>query len=659
MGERRFYHGGDYNPEQWLKMPEILNKDLELMEKARVNIVTLGVFSWSMLEPEEGKYDLDWLADIIDKLYARGISVDLATPSAAKPAWLAQKYPEVLRVGANRVREKYGNRHSHCYTSPVYREKVRAVDQALARRFGAHPGVVMWHISNELGGECHCELCQNAFREWLRGRYGSLDKLNEAWNSAFWSHIYSDWSQIESPAPHGEGAMHGLILDWKRFVTQRTLDFYRMERDAVRELVPGAKFTVNMMYRFDGLDYYKFAPGLDMISWDDYPTWHKAGESDEEIALKSSMMHDFFYSLKGQPFWMMESSPSMTNWQPVSKVKKPGVQMLSGLNAVAHGADAVMYFQWRQSRGAVEKFHGAVVGHDGREDSRPFRETAELGKVLEMLAPIAGALRAKEAAIVYDVESKWAMEGAQGPRNIGLGYWDEVMLHYRALQKRAVTVDFVNEDGDISGYKLVVCPMLYMLREDFCEKLRAFVAGGGTLVLTYWSGVADETDLCRLGDTPYGLTDVLGLRRLEIDGMYDGETRRCVPVSAENAPEAYGSVLCEVAEVSTAKPLYIYAEDFFKGAPAAAVNFFGNGRTYYLATRFEPGFYSELYAKLAADLFDSPIKQPLPEGVLPAKRGDWLFVQNTTGEEAEAMDAKLPPYGTLILNLKMGERLIY
>ena len=287
MGERRFYHGGDYNPEQWLKMPEILNKDLELMEKARVNIVTLGVFSWSMLEPEEGKYDLDWLADIIDKLYARGISVDLATPSAAKPAWLAQKYPEVLRVGANRVREKYGNRHSHCYTSPVYREKVRAVDQALVRRFGAHPGVVMWHISNELGGECHCELCQNAFREWLRGRYGSLDKLNEAWNSAFWSHIYSDWSQIESPAPHGEGAMHGLILDWKRFVTQRTLDFYRMERDAVRELVPGAKFTVNMMYRFDGLDYYKFAPGLDMISWDDYPTWHKAGESDEEIASRA------------------------------------------------------------------------------------------------------------------------------------------------------------------------------------------------------------------------------------------------------------------------------------------------------------------------------------------------------------------------------------
>ena len=659
MGNGKLLHGGDYNPEQWLKSPDILKRDLELMRKARVNLVTLGVFSWSMLEPEEGKYDLDWLGEIIDNLYAQGIMVDLATPSGAKPAWLVQKYPEVQRVGADRVRELYGNRHSHCYTSPVYREKVRAIDQALARRFRVHPGIVMWHVSNELGGECHCELCQAKFREWLKEKYATLDRLNEAWNSAFWSHIYSDWSQIESPAPHGEGAMHGLVLDWKRFVTSRTLDFYRMERDAVRELMPEAKFTVNMMYRFDGLDYAKFAPDLDIISWDDYPTWHKAGESDEDICLKSAMMHDFFYSLKGKPFWMMESSPSMTNWQPVSKVKKPGVQMLSGLNAVAHGADAVMYFQWRQSRGAVEKFHGAVVGHDGREDSRVFCETAELGKALEQLAQLAGVPREREAAIVHDQESKWAMEGSQGPRNIGLGYWDEVMLHYRALQKNAVTVDFIGQDGDLSGYKLIVCPMLYMLREDFAEKLRGFVAKGGTLVLTYWSGVADETDLCRLGDTPFGLTDVLGLRRLEIDGMYEGEKRRCVSAVAGERAEAYGSVLCEVAKSETAKPILVYAEDFFKGAPAVCVNRYGRGRAYYLATRFEPDFYSGLYRGLASSLFDLPITKPLPDGVLPARRGDWLFLQNTSGRTATVMRRRLQPYGTLIVNLKTKEKLIF
>ena len=380
--ENRIWHGADYNPDQWLDRPDILERDIELMRKAHVNVVSLGIFAWSALEPAEGDYRLDWMQEVIDRLWAAGISVDLATPSGARPAWLAQKYPEVRRVNPDRVRQLFGDRQNHCYTSPVYREKVRAIDQALARRFGRHPAVVMWHISNEFGGECHCELCQQAFRDLLRERYGTLEAVNRAWNTAFWSHTYTDFSQIESPAPQGESAMNGLILDWKRFVSHQTTDFMKWERDCVREIVPGAKVCVNMMYRYDMVDYFQMGREVDLASWDSYPTWHKPTQTFEETAIDTAMMHDLFYSVKGQPFWQMECTPSMTNWQPVSKVKKPGVNIFSGLQAVAHGADGVLYFQWRQSRGAFEKFHGAVVAHDGREDNRVFVETAKLGELL-------------------------------------------------------------------------------------------------------------------------------------------------------------------------------------------------------------------------------------------------------------------------------------
>ena len=288
----KLLHGGDYNPEQWLDRPDILAKDVELMEKAHVNVVTLGVFSWSTIEPQEGEFHLDWLADIIHNLYAHGISTILATPSAARPAWLARKYPEVRRVRGDRVRELYNRRQNHCYTSPIYREKVAIIDRKLAERFGDDPAVILWHIGNEFGGECHCELCQNAFRTWLQKRYGSLDALNKAWNATFWSHNYTEWSQIESPAPHGENAVQGLALDWKRFVSYQSIDFYKWERDCVRELAPKAEFTVNMMYRFNDINYFDFAKEIDVASWDNYPTWHKPTETIEETALDTAMMHD-------------------------------------------------------------------------------------------------------------------------------------------------------------------------------------------------------------------------------------------------------------------------------------------------------------------------------------------------------------------------------
>ena len=650
----KLLHGGDYNPEQWLDRPDILAQDIELMKKARVNTVTLGVFSWSTLEPQEGVYTLDWLADIIHNLYANGIRTILATPSAARPAWLAHKYPEVRRVRADRVRELYNRRQNYCYTSPLYRDKVRRIDQKLAQRFGSDPAVILWHISNEMGGDCHCELCQAEFRRWLQARYGSLQALNKAWNARFWSHDYTAWEQIESPAPQGENAVQALALDWKRFVSDRHIDFLKFERDIVKEVAPDAKFTANMMYRFDGIDYFKMAKEIDVASWDNYPTWHKPTETVEETALDTAMMHDLFYSMKGKPFLLMESSPSFTNWQPISKQKKPGIAELAALQTVAHGADSVLYFQWRASRGAEEKFHGAVVGHDGRQDARAFTETVQVGERLESLSEITAVQREKQALIIHDWQNKWALEGSCGPRNAGLGYWDELKRHYNALARAGIAVEFGDETADLTGYRLVVVPMLYLLTDDFAKKLCDFAQNGGTVVVTYWTGVVDESDLCRLGDTPYGLTGLLGLRRTEIDGMYDGETRRCTPVSGCTLPEAQASILCEVAvpnDTDPAEPLSVYAEDYFAQHPAAAVHKYGAGRAYYLASRFDEDFYRAFYNDAAKELGLMPAwSQPLPAGVLAVKRGSYVFVQNCTEQPVTVGESELLRYGTAVWN---------
>ena len=650
----KLLHGGDYNPEQWLDRPDILAQDIELMKKARVNTVTLGVFSWSALEPQEGMYTLDWLADIIHNLYANGIRTILATPSAARPAWLAHKYPEVRRVRADRVRELYNRRQNYCYTSPLYRDKVRCIDQKLAQRFGNDPAVILWHISTEMGGDCHCELCQAEFRRWLQARYGSLQALNKAWNARFWSHDYTAWEQIESPAPQGENAVQALALDWKRFVSDRHIDFLKFERDTVKELAPGAKFTANMMYRFDGIDYFKMAKEIDVASWDNYPTWHKPTETVEETALDTAMMHDLFYSMKGKPFLLMESSPSFTNWQPISKQKKPGIAELAALQTVAHGADSVLYFQWRASRGAEEKFHGAVVGHDGRQDARAFTETVQVGEKLEKLSEITAVQREKQALIVHDWQNKWALEGSYGPRNAGLGYWDELKRHYNALARAGIAVEFGDETADLTGYRLVVVPMLYLLTDAFAKKLCDFAQSGGTIVVTYWTGVVDESDLCRLGDTPYGLTELLGLRRTEIDGMYDGETRRCTPVDGCTLPETQASILCEVAvpnDNDPAKPLCVYAEDYFAQHPAAAVHKYGAGRAYYLASRFDEDFYRTFYRDAVKELGLTPAwPQPLPAGVLAVKRGNFVLVQNCTEQPVTVGERELPRYGTAVWN---------
>lgn len=629
----RLLHGGDYNPEQWLYDPKILETDIAYFKKAHINEVSLGIFSWSMLEPQEGVYEFDWMKEIIDRLYANGISVILATPSGARPKWMSDKYPEVLRVDEARNRNLYGLRHNHCYTSPVYREKTRKINMELSKRFGAHPGVIAWHISNEYGGECHCPLCQEEFRKWLRKKYKTIETLNFNWATAFWSHIYDSFEQIESPSSRGENTLHGLNLDWKRFVTDRTVDFVRHEITAIRDAGSDKPTTINMMYDYQGLNYHKFADAVDIISWDNYPQWHK--KEEYLTAMDCGMQHDIMRSIKREPFLLMESCPAATNWQPISKLKKPGMLHLASLQAVAHGSDSVLYFQLRQSRGSSEKFHGAVIDHYGGCDTRVFEEVTKVGSSLEQIQEIAGTNTEAKVAVVFDWENRWAMEDAQGPRNAGLYYKETVEKSYYAFRKQGLNVDVIDMEQDLDRYSIVAIPMMYMFRDGFEEKVKTFVANGGIAIMTYWSGIVDSTDLCYLGGTPHGLMDVFGLRSMEIDALYDEESNFSVPLegnSLEMESQWICKNLCDIVKVSSAEVLSIYGEDFYKGMPTFTKNKYQEGCAYYICADFEQGFYDEAYIKIVNEAKIVRPMEEIPQGIEVttrySKENEYIFVQN-------------------------------
>lgn len=638
--EKRLLHGGDYNPDQWLDYPDTLKDDLRLMKLANVNTMTVGIFAWSALEPTEGNYNFEWLDKIIDDVYNQGGRVILATPSGARPAWLSEKYPEVLRTNDRREKMLHGGRHNHCFSSPIYREKTQKMNYKLAERYGNHPALIMWHVSNEYSGDCHCELCQENFRDWLKNKYKTIENVNKAWWGPFWSHTYTDWSQIESPSSIGENAVHGLNLDWKRFVTDQTIDFYENEAKPLRELTPNVPITTNFMadtddlIPFQSLNYDKFSKHVDILSWDCYPAWHNDWETTKDLATKVGFINDLYRSLKQQPFLIMECTPSGVNWHNVNKAKRPGMHTLASMQLLAHGSDSVLYFQWRKSRGSSEKFHGAVIDHDNSEENRVFKEVSQVGEILDKIKEIKGSMKQSKVAIIYDWENDWALKDAQGFGKESRRYPQTLQSHYKYFWDKNISVDVVTPQQDLSKYSLVVAPMMYMMTEETMDRFRDYVKNGGVLVGSYLSGLVNETDLTYLGGWPKTLQETYGIDAKEIDTLYPKDKN-----SIKFGNESFEVVdYCTIIEAKEAEVLAKYEEDFYKNTPAITKNNLEKGKAYFIGARTNQEFLSKFYDKIVKDLDINEVEDFISEcgisiQIRENEDAKYYFVMNFTEEE--------------------------
>lgn len=615
-------HGADYNYEQWLDRPDILDEDFELMKKSGCNVMAVGIFSWASYETREGSFDFVWMDTLLDRMHANGIKAILATPSGSKPAWMSKRYPEVCRVDVNGHREHHAGRHNHCRTSPVYRAKCADINARLAERYKNHPALYMWHVSNEYNaGRCYCPLCLEAFRAWLKQRYGTLDELNKAWWTSFWSHRFGDWDEIY-PA---DSSVNGMMLDWARFTSDQTIDFFEHESAPLRKLTPGVPITTNFMFPDVGIDYYKLSKRLGQVSWDNYPTWHFTGD-DVAIAIRTAFVHDLYRSAKHKSFLMMESTPSHTNWQGVSPRKRPNVHAIASLQAVAHGSDSVQYFQWRQSRGGEEKFHGAVMSHLGTADTRVFQDVAQVGEILGRLDLAGSATQKAEVAIVYDFENSWAIDLAQLPRSVEKKYQETVISHYAAFWKRNIPVDIISAaEEKLENYKLVVAPMLYVTGEETAERFERFVRNGGHLVGTYLTSVVGSSDLVHLGGAPGPLAAVFGLRVEETDAVPTARPQSIRVRNGSKAGDFAASHYADLLRLEGAEAVAHYEQDFLSGLPALTKHKLDKGNAWYVATRLGDDFNDWFYAMLAEQLSIGSAAAgfgPAPQGLSIRRRGE-------------------------------------
>lgn len=606
-------HGGDYNPDQWLDRPDILEEDIKMMKKAGVNTATVGVFSWSALEPQEGNFQFGWLHDIMDKLYENGIYTVLATPTGARPAWMDEKYPSVLRVEKDGRRNHHSGRHNHCMSSLEYRALVEKMDTKLAQEFGSHPGLILWHISNELGGECYCDSCKKRFQEYLREKYhNNIEELNKQWWTSFWSRRFDSFEQIEPPYDNGEHSILGLNLDWKRFNSWNMKDYLAFERRVLKKYTPQVPATANFMKLFEQLDYVDLAKEIDIISWDGYPSWNNDYETPADTAAELSFDHAVMRSLKkDKPFMLMESTPSLVNWHSVNKLKRPGILRASSIQTIGCGSDTVQYFQWRKGRGAAEQFHGAVVDHLGRDDTRVFKEVSEVGELLKKLAPVTGSRVASKAAVLFDWSNRWAIKDMQGMAHDTKNYEKEVRKFYNIHLKKGINADIVFPLEDLSSYSLVVLPMYYAVSKEAGAWLKEYVKNGGTVVATYLTAYVNENTLAYLGGFPgAGLGEVFGLYAEELDTLYPTDSNA---VLMKDGNKAIVKDYCELIKLTGAEVLGTYESDFYAGMPAVTVHSYGNGKAYYIGTRMEEEdlikFFTQIWSECGIK------EKELPEGV--------------------------------------------
>ncbi|GAA4688960.1 beta-galactosidase [Phytohabitans rumicis] len=638
-------YGGDYNPEQW---PEsVWADDVALMREAGVNLVTVGVFAWAWLEPAEGRYAFDRLDRIMDGLHAGGVAVDLATATASPPAWLSHAYPQILPVDADGRRLTYGSRQTFCPSSPVYRQAATRLAEQLARRYHDHPALAMWHVHNEYAchnAHCYCDVTAGAFRDWLHTRYGDLDALNEAWGTSFWSQTYTDWAQVQPPRATSTSSNPAQLLDFKRFSSDEHLTNFTAERDLLHKLSPGVPITTNLMTgACFNLDYWAWGrelTGPDRLVSNDH---YLVGTDSREAPAQSAFAADLSRSLGGgAPWLLMEHSTSAVNWQPRNHAKAPGQLIRESLGNVARGSDGAMFFQWRASRAGSEKWHSAMLPHAGTR-SKIWREVVQLGDHLRRLAEVAGSRTVADVAVLLDYPSGWAQEAPNQP-STDMDAFGEIMRWHAALWRLGVTADLAHPGADLSGYRLVVAPALYMLPS--AAALQSYVDGGGTLVVGPYSGLVDEHDRVHPAPLPGALAELLGIR---VEEFYPPNGF----VTLDDGGTGYAWT--EAIEAEGAKVVARYADGPVAGGPAIT----RRGTAWYLSTRL----FDDVLGEFLSTLLDPKL---VPDGVEAVRRRhadgrSYLFLMNHSDAAAQvdaagvdlltgaAWDGRLPAGGVAVL----------
>ncbi|MCT2591564.1 beta-galactosidase [Streptomyces sp. N2-109] len=668
-------YGGDYNPEQW--PAATWEEDIRLMREAGVNLVTLGVFSWGLVEPRPGVFEFGWLDEVMDLLAEAGVSVDLATPTSAPPSWLAHEHPETLPVDAEGRRIGFGSRHHYCPSSPAYRYYAARITEQLAGRYGGHPALAMWHIGNEyMGMGCHCPVSVAHFRRWLADRHGSIDDLNEAWGTAFWGQRYETFDHIGTPVSHSRlvGAPNPVQeLDFTRFSDAAALDCFTAERDIVRRHTPQLPVTTNFMASFKHLDYWRWAAEEDVVSLDIYPkSW------DPEGQLHSACNFDLMRSLRGGAPWMLlESATGPVVGEERNSARPAGQLRVRSLQAVARGAESVMFFQWRASRAGAERFHSAMVPHGGTR-TRTWREVVSLGEDVARLAGLAGGRCDRaEVAVLWDWESWWAVEGHPDLPSHDVDHKARVMDHYRPLWGANVTVDFAGPHTDLTAYRLVIVPNLYLVDDAGAENLTAYVHDGGHLLMSYFSGIVDEHNQVRPGGHPGAFRDLLGIGIDEFNPLQPDETHGLDHAGHTGTANDWQDVI----HLTGAETLATYTDGEQDGGPAATRHRFGSGTATYLGTSPDRETLRRLMLDCVTGAGVTPVMDT-PESVEAVRRRgadgtDHLFLLNHAPEEvtvelapaaskphdllapgAQAYEADrlvMPPYGAAVLR-EGGER---
>jgi beta-galactosidase len=635
LGKRlpHLFYGADYNPDQWPE--EVWPEDVRLMREAGVNLVSLGIFAWSRLEPQEGKFDFAWLDRIMNLLHEGGISVDLATATASPPPWMSHAHPEMLPVLADGVRLWPGARQHYCPSSPVYRDGTKRLVDALATRYAKHPALVMWHVGNEYACHvpaCFCEVSARAFREWLKQKYTDINGLNRAWGTDFWSQRYSSWEEVLPPRRTPTWPNPSQELDFMRFSSDELLECYEIEHRVLTERTPGIPVTTNFMRFFKPLDYWKWAEREDIVSDDVYQD-----PLDPEAGMRAAMAGDLMRSLgKGRPWVLMEQSPNRVNWREVNAPKAPGQMRLWSLQAVARGADGVMFFQWRQSRAGAEKFHSAMVPHGPPETSPTWREVVRLGEELRGLDAVCGSRIRADVAILFDWESWWALELPSKPSNRILQI-EQLEAYYRPLFEANVTADFARPTDDLSGYKLVVAPSLYMVSDSAAANLSAYVEKGGHLVMSFFSGIVDPNEHIRLGGYPQPFMKALGLQVLDWAPLGEGES---LPVRFSDGGEARADIWTELIALQGADVLATFAGAYLDGHPAVTLNRFGTGTAQYVGTQLDRTALAKSLMSAWTRAGVKPVTDA-PAGVEAVRRnvagGSLLFLLNHGDGSVEVM----------------------